>query len=236
MVFWICIVLLVLGGIAAFAIGDKGSLGGLSGDTLAGLSASLALLIFLGSSLLGDYKHRISGAVRDFGIWAVFALVLIIGYSFREEAGDIYNRLRGELLPPGQAVNVSSARDGYHAVRIRKRGDAHFTVQAKVNGAQIQLLVDTGASTVVLKQADAQAIGINTARLSYSVPVNTANGATFAASVRLTEVAIGPIVVRDIEALVSKPGALKQSLLGMNFLRRLRSYEFSGEFLTLRGL
>ncbi|MCB1510137.1 MAG: TIGR02281 family clan AA aspartic protease [Hyphomicrobiaceae bacterium] len=236
MVFWICIVLLALGGIAAFVVGDSGSLGGLSGDTLAGLCASLALLIYLGSSLLGDYKDRIAGAVRDFGIWAAVALALIVGYSFKDEAGDIYNRVRGELLPPGQAVNVSSARDGYHAVRIRRGGGSHFTVGAKIAGTEVQLLIDTGASTVVLKQADARAVGIDTSRLSYSVPVNTANGATFAASVKLREISIGPIVVRDIEALVSKPGALKQSLLGMNFLRRLRSYEFSGEFLTLRGL
>jgi aspartyl protease family protein len=39
----------------------------------------------------------------------------------------------------------------------------------------------------------------------------------------------------DVEALVAKPGNLKESLLGMSFLRRLRSYEFSGDFLTLRG-
>jgi aspartyl protease family protein len=38
----------------------------------------------------------------------------------------------------------------------------------------------------------------------------------------------------NLDARVSKPGALNESLLGMNFLTRLRSYEFSGEFLTLR--
>ena len=43
-----------------------------------------------------------------------------------------------------------------------------------------------------------------------------------------------PIQIRDVEALVSKPGTLKESLLGISFLKRLRSYEFSGDFLTLR--
>jgi aspartyl protease family protein len=48
-------------------------------------------------------------------------------------------------------------------------------------------------------------------------------------------VAIGPIRLDQVDALVTKPGVLNESLLGMNFLRRLRSYEFSGEFLTLRS-
>jgi aspartyl protease family protein len=55
------------------------------------------------------------------------------------------------------------------------------------------------------------------------------------ARVRLDNVAIGPLDRRKVEALVAKPGALTQSLLGMSFLSRLRSYEFSGDFLTLRG-
>jgi aspartyl protease family protein len=65
--------------------------------------------------------------------------------------------------------------------------------------------------------------------------VITANGTTYAAHVRLRSVALGSIVVDRVDALVAPPGALKESLLGMNFLNRLRSYEFSGDFLTLRG-
>ena len=42
-------------------------------------------------------------------------------------------------------------------------------------------------------------------------------------------------IVKDVEALVSKPGNLNESLLGMSFLRRLRSFDFSGDFVTLRG-
>ena len=65
--------------------------------------------------------------------------------------------------------------------------------------------------------------------------VHTANGRSMTARVRLDNVAIGPLDRRKVEALVAKPGALTQSLLGMSFLSRLRSYEFSGDFLTLRG-
>jgi aspartyl protease family protein len=72
-------------------------------------------------------------------------------------------------------------------------------------------------------------------KLSFTVPVLTANGRTVAARVRLNSVAIGPLQREDVDALVAEPKALTESLLGMSFLGRLRSYEFSGDFLTLRG-
>ena len=71
--------------------------------------------------------------------------------------------------------------------------------------------------------------------LTYRVPVLTANGRAMAARVRLDSVAIGPLDRKNVDALVAQPGALTQSLLGMSFLSRLRSYEFSGDFLRLRG-
>jgi aspartyl protease family protein len=148
----------------------------------------------------------------------------------------------GELLPPGDAMTVDAggraAAGGKagteQAVRIRKRSDGHFVAKTEVNGVTVTMLVDTGASSVVLKPADARLAGVDVDRLTYSVPVQTANGTAYAAAVRLKRLSVGGITVDGIEALVAKPGTLGESLLGMTFLRRLRSYEFSGEFLTLR--
>jgi aspartyl protease family protein len=87
----------------------------------------------------------------------------------------------------------------------------------------------------VLRPEDAKKAGIDVSKLSFTVPVMTANGRTVAARVRLDSVAIGPLQREDVDALVAEPKALTESLLGMSFLGRLRSYEFSGDFLTLRG-
>ncbi len=87
----------------------------------------------------------------------------------------------------------------------------------------------------MLRPEDARKAGIDPDTLTYRIPVLTANGRTVAARVRLKAVAIGPLDRTDVDALVAQPGALTQSLLGMSFLSRLRSYEFSGDFLTLRG-
>ena len=99
-----------------------------------------------------------------------------------------------------------------------------FAVAAHVNGARLTLLFDTGASMVVLTAADASRPGSTSRGLAYDVPVTTANGAAKAAEVRLDEISVGPIVMRNVPALVARPGALEESLLGMSFLERLKSY------------
>ena len=97
------------------------------------------------------------------------------------------------------------------------------------------MIVDTGASSIVLTPEDARAAGIDVDEMTFRVPVLTANGRTMAARIWLEDVAIGPRDRTRVEALIAQPGALSQSLLGMSFLSRLRSYEFSGDYLTLRG-
>jgi aspartyl protease family protein len=193
------------------------------------------MLIFLGSSIAGSYRGRLGQAVRDLVAWTAMALVLVAGYSYREEILTLGHRVIGELLPPGAVLRSESQVEGEPSVRIRKRSDGHFIVRMQVNEVSLSMLVDTGASTVVLKPADAQRLGIDPERLRYSVPVQTANGTTYAAHVRLRTLTLGPIHLTDVDALVARPGALKENLLGMSFLSRLRSYEFSGDYLTLRS-
>ena len=232
---WIGLLLLIFVGLFLLLRGDAGTIGGMETGDFAALIAGLALFLFIGVPALRAYRGRLGQGVKDAAVWAGFALVLVALYSFRDEFSAIGRRVAGELLPPGSAINV--ATDGHlnRAVRIRKRPDGHFAIRGQVNGAQMTLLVDTGASSVVLKHADARKIGIDVNKLRFTVPVQTANGTSFAAPILLRNVTVGPITLNKVTALVSKPGALDESLLGMSFLTRLRSYEFSGEFLTLRS-
>jgi aspartyl protease family protein len=197
------------------------------------LALLAAVIAFWGGAIVRDYRGRSLKAIRDVLIWVAAGLLLMVGYSFRNELSVVFDRLAGELRPAG--VAIATADQGERAVVLRRRGDGHFVARADINGRVVTMLVDTGASTVVLKAGDAQRAGIEVEKLNYVVPVQTANGTAFAARVRLQEVAVGPIVLRNVEGLVAKPGALEESLLGMSFLSQLRSYEFSGDYLTLRG-
>ncbi|HZV22102.1 MAG TPA: TIGR02281 family clan AA aspartic protease, partial [Hyphomicrobiales bacterium] len=102
-------------------------------------------------------------------------------------------------------------------------------------GQSVRMIVDTGASTVVLRPEDARRAGIQLNKLDYVVPVDTANGRAFAARVKLDRVSLGGLTLEKVDALVTRQGALQQSLLGMSFLSRLRSYEFSKDQLVMRS-
>jgi aspartyl protease family protein len=97
------------------------------------------------------------------------------------------------------------------------------------------MVLDTGASSVVLTQDDARAAGLPLEVLNYTVGIDTANGRTRAAPVTLDRVAIGGLEERSVDALVVQPGQLRTSLLGMSFLNRLQSWQVNGDRLMLRG-
>ncbi len=230
--------LAVLGALvlAFYALGgSQGASEGLEGGQVVYIIASGALVLLYLATLSSDYRGRWAAALKHAAVWIVLLLALVTGYAFRDEVKLALNRVAGEVLPPGEALAVEDAAPGERAVRLRRQGDGHFSARADVNGASMKLLVDTGASTVVLRATDAEKAGVDLALLAFSVAVDTANGVAYAAPVRIRRLGIGPIVLDDVEALVAKPGSLKESLLGMSFLKRLRSYEFSGDFLTIRG-
>lgn len=235
MLVWLMAMLVALVGLFYLLSGHDNPLASLEGGELAVLVVFGALALLYIVSLAGDYRGRALRGLRHAGIWAGLFLVLIGGYAYRDDLGHVARRIGGELLPAGTPLPEAASDVGERAVRLRKHQSGHFLARGTVNGAPVSMLVDTGASTVVLKPADAERAGIDLGALNFSTPVSTANGMTFAAPVRLRSLGIGGIVLDDVEALVAKPGNLNESLLGMSFLRRLRSYEFSGDFLTLRG-
>jgi aspartyl protease family protein len=230
---WLALFILALAAMLLVA-NDSGTIAGLDSDTFGYVALLVAIAVFVGGGMLGSYRGRAGPMMRDAVTWLALGLGLVTIYAYKDDLLPIAARAVGELVP-GTAMTVEQSSGGLTEVRIRKRLDGHFTAKVRVNGKPISMIVDTGASSIVLRPEDAEKAGIDTKALTYRVPVLTANGRAMAARIRLDKVAIGPLDRKGVDALVAQPGALTQSLLGMSFLSRLRSYEFSGDFLTLRG-
>jgi aspartyl protease family protein len=113
--------------------------------------------------------------------------------------------------------------DGSSASFRRSFGGS-FRIKANVNGSDVPMVFDTGATAVVLTAEDAETAGIDISRLRYSVRVQTANGVGQAASITLDSIVIGDIERQGIRAFVAERGALETSLLGMTFLETLSGY------------
>jgi aspartyl protease family protein len=86
----------------------------------------------------------------------------------------------------------------------------------------IDTLVDTGASSIALRESSAARLGIHPSARDYNIKMQTANGVGKAARVTLNRIELGGITVRDVGALVIPDEALSTNLLGMTFLSRVK--------------
>jgi aspartyl protease family protein len=109
-----------------------------------------------------------------------------------------------------------------------------FGAEVEINGQPVRVMVDTGATFVVLSYETAARIGLQVLRADYTGRVQTANGVALVAPITLSHVALGSIYLGDVQALVAERGATPTNLLGMSFLRRLASVEQKSGRLVLR--
>ena len=213
---------------ALIASSDQDPIANLLRHDIGSLALKLALVIFAGGLLLTLLRERLSQALEALLFWAVIGLLLVVGYSYRFELREVGDRVIAQVVPghvAGQGRRVEVMRD--HG------GD--FAVGAHINGAHVPMVLDTGATSVVLTQAAAKAAGLPIEVLDYTVSVDTASGRTRAAPVTLDRLAVGGLIERSVPALVVQTGSLKNNLLGMTFLNRLESWEVRGDRLSMRG-
>jgi aspartyl protease family protein len=129
----------------------------------------------------------------------------------------------GEILQLNAATALKAGENG------------HFIVKAEINGRNVRVMVDTGASAVALSYEDAKDIGLRPGSLDYDVPVSTANGVVKAAGVNLDKVEIDGVRVSDVQGLVMPEGVMRGSLLGMSFLGKLESFKVEDGVLYLKN-
>jgi aspartyl protease family protein len=109
----------------------------------------------------------------------------------------------------------------------------HFTSAFRLNGRQIDGMIDTGATLVAINSSTARRIGISLNASDFNHEVSTANGAIKAAVVTIDRLQIGRITVEGVQAVVLDDKALQTNLIGMSFLQRLEKYQVENGTLLL---
>lgn len=166
------------------------------------------------------------------------ALLVIDGEPHSVGVGTTVRGVRLLALTDGQAeVEVGAARRTLTlgAGPVRASGPAvssgkeivltagtngHFRTNGQINGKSIEFMVDTGASSIVISQGDADRLGLDYKNAPQGL-ASTANGVAPFRLITLSSVRVGDVEVANVEAAVI-PAPMRGALLGNSFLMRFQ--------------
>jgi aspartyl protease family protein len=117
----------------------------MNGDQTASLVGAVMMLVLVGSGLIAR-RLPIAATLKMALSWVAIFGVIFVLFMFRDEAGQVWSRVKSEFSPGG----VTTA-DG--TLRVRKAEDGHFWLDTKINGRDMRLMVDSGATTTSISSS-----------------------------------------------------------------------------------
>ncbi|BCJ92042.1 hypothetical protein IZ6_27770 [Terrihabitans soli] len=163
-------------------------------------------------------------------VFGIVAAAVVLALA----APDLATRLLATLNEsPAEKTQPAGTASGPARVMLSADQRGHFETSVTVNGRPLKALVDTGATVVALTYEDARSLGLVRPGDRYEIKLQTANGTAGAKKVTLNSVRLGGISLSNVEAIVAQEGALAVNLLGMSFLKKLRTFEIQSGRLIL---
>jgi aspartyl protease family protein len=145
----------------------------------------------------------------------------------RETTGDSVARI---AVIKARNEPQFSSQDG--SIELQRDDDGHFYADVRINGTDLHMIIDTGASIIALSRNDARMAGLATSIGMNDVVGRGADGEVHGEVVRLDNVELGPLSAQGLDAIVLNSG--EQSLLGQSFLSKFSSVEIKGDKMVLR--
>jgi aspartyl protease family protein len=163
----------------------------------------------------------VNGAPKTLAVGELHAGVRLVSVSAQEAVVEVDGK-RVQLNLGGTHVNLggnSSEGSGSRIVLTAGSG-GHFVTQGSINGRSVRFLVDTGATTIAMSQAEAERIGLKYKDGPLGA-ANTANGQVLMYRTKLNSVRINDVQVFDVDAAVLV-APMDMVLLGNSFLTRFQ--------------
>ncbi len=119
-------------------------------------------------------------------------------------------------------------------VRILRDNSGSYTTVGTINGRYVDMLLDTGATSIAMSSVEAKRLGIQYWLSGEKIMVNTASGMARAYAITLDRVQVGSIGINNVSATVVEGSNPQDVLLGMSFLNRVDMTN-SGNVMVLRS-
>lgn len=188
---------------------------------LSALAAAAQTVTFNGH--IGTHKALlvIDGEPHTVSVGTTVRGVRLLTLSDAQAEVEVGTARRTLALGAG-AVRASAgpANGGGTAIVLTAGTNGHFRTTGQINGKSIEFMVDTGASSVVISQADADRLGLDYKNAPQGW-ASTANGTAPFRLITLSAVRIGDVEVANVEAAVI-PAPMRGALLGNSFLMRFQ--------------
>jgi aspartyl protease family protein len=167
---------------------------------------------------IAENRNNLNNVLKQGIVWLLLIVGLMAGYGLWDDIQRDNSRAQ-YIGPAGQ-------------IEVPRQGDGHYYLTLMLNGVPVDFMIDTGATSVALSQADAMRIGTDPATLRYTSTAYTANGVVRTARLEGVEFELNGMRDRGVETFVSQ-GDQDGSLLGMSYLSRYSKIEITGDRLML---
>lgn len=116
--------------------------------------------------------------------------------------------------------------NAFSPIIIQPDKDGHFRINALMNGQNVNMLLDTGASMVALSKDDAKRLGYSYTDKDFTQQGSTASGKVKFIEVKIRNIKIGNMVFKDVPAaIIDQPNV--PALLGMSFISAFKKVEIT---------
>jgi aspartyl protease family protein len=164
-------------------------------------------------------RTSMNKVLQQLAVWALIFIGVIAAYG-------MWSDIRQTVVPQQSIVQ------GGERIELPRARDGHYYAVALVNDVAIRFVVDTGATGVVLRKADAEKAGIELENLAFLSEAMTANGKVRIASVRTDSFGFEGAQIPRFRVDVNE-GQMSQSLMGMSYLQTFERIEIAGGMLVL---
>jgi aspartyl protease family protein len=191
----------------------------MSPDDFGRMAYLFLLLVAVGGWVLTANRGQLGRMAQQAAIWGFIFLGVVASFG-------LWNDIRNDVAPRAAVLE-----DGGR-IEIPRGPDGHYHLTLRLNGTPVDFVVDTGATDLVLSQADASRIGLGAADLAFTGEAVTANGTVRTARALIDSVELGGHVETRVPASVNG-GEMAGSLLGMSYLERFARIEIVGGRMVL---